>query len=243
MRCFLLSGLALSSVLIGTAFADVTRSSDNWPELFTEAITPATEFTPYSYISDIDMTENEEVYTIRYSVHRTDGNAKFELLDFSDNAKEEDILEELNSESDEESDIWCDDFKESVGGSVDLVSEDDSHAVFAFMVNPDASEDRMERKIMKKTRMTVTVDKSTRKVTQFSYDLLEPVKPVIVAKVREFSLIGTCESQGEGRPYVTSIETRVSGSAMGSSFDQTSRQSIFDVTYLDHSETAQTTSP
>lgn len=230
MTRYLLAGLALSAALPGAALADATDPA-NWPDLFREAVTPRDGDVVYQYDSLINDNGFEEGETLHYQVlRRPDGNDSVEFYSVPDKVKRENIEKSITEEG---GDIWCDDYRDSVGSNVELVSEDAASATYAFMVNPDSTEDKTERKIFNKTQMTVTIDKADKRVTGFSYKLLEPVKPMVVAKIREFSLIGQCKPLENGRPHVASVETRVSGSAMGNDFDQVQNQTVSNVAIVE----------
>ena len=226
MKRTLFSCLALSFCASGTALAD----SEGWPKLFREAVTPASQISSYSFEALVIDQDFEAGEKLRYRINNSSSGRQVELFEIPSDLKEKDLIQKL-SESDGE--IWCDDYREHVSGDVTLMAEDDQTATFAFMLNPETATEKTEKKIFKKTQMTVTVDKADKWVTGFTYKLLEPVKPMVVAKVREFSLVGECARSESGRPHVVSVETRVSGSAMGASFNQVQNQTISNVTLLD----------
>ncbi|MBF18103.1 MAG: hypothetical protein CME88_06970 [Hirschia sp.] len=206
--------------------------SSQWPELFREAVTPAEFHTGFQFESIIEDEKFEEGETLHYVVRQQDEARTIELISLPAEMQEdrEKVIKKL---TEGEGQIWCDDYRDMIGGDVELVAEDDATSTYSFMINPDSIEDKTQRKIMKKTMMTLTINKADKWVTDFKYTLLEPVKPMVVAKVREFSLIGQCQRQENGRPHVSSIETRVSGSAMGDDFNQFQRQTVTNVALLD----------
>ena len=58
----------------------------------------------------------------------------------------------------------------------------------------------------------------------FSYTLLKPFKPVIVAKVHSFELKANCEPAPNGRPYFRTLTIDVDVSALGKRQQQTNVQ-------------------
>ncbi len=228
---FPVSVLAMLVMSAGAAQAD----NASWPDLFREAAIPKANDAPVAYDVEVSFGEasenGEEQRRLVYSVMAPlEGNRTVDLTSFPDNMDRDEILEDL---ADPDGDIWCDDYRDIVGGDVVLRSETDQTATFAFPANPDSAEDRQERKIMKKVQITVEVDKATKRVLNFHYALTEPVKPMVVAKVKTFEINGQCNADAGERPVVTSVEMKVSGSAMGQSFDQRTLQTHSNVRLLD----------
>lgn len=216
MRKFLV--LSLAFCCAPAALADNAAL----PDLFKTALNSGADASaPISYTGSVKQISDPDWGELKYTViHTADGkSATIESLpdEIAEDTSEEDILSEL---ADPEEDIWCDGFDDQIGSDVKLVSEDTQTATFEYMANPDTAGDKHEAKILKHTQITVDVDKSHQTVTRFHYKLQKPVKPMMVAKVENFEMIGSCETLPTGRAYVARLETKVSGSAMMQPFDQ-----------------------
>ncbi len=221
-RIKLIPLLALSSACV---FGQIANADASWPELFKEAAIPKADVTPLSvsYVTEITQIGDGDWGKLTYKTksHPQTG-ITIDVETYPNKGDKEDIISELSS--DEDADIWCDDYQDIVGGPVELESETDAYAIYSFAANAETAEDKQEKKILSKTKVTVIVDKQLKEVTSFNYVLTEPVKPMMIAKINTFDLEGRCTSHDNGRPIVTQISTKVSGKAMGQSFDQDSLQ-------------------
>ncbi len=224
IKLFPLLALSSACVFVQAANADAT-----WPELFKQAATPKADFAPLnvSYVTEITQIGDEDWGKLTYKTNNSPQTGIVIDVDtYPNKGDKEDIVSELSS--DEDADIWCDDYQDIVGGPVELVSETDAHAIYSFAANAETADDKQEKKILSKTKVTVTVDKQLKEITSFNYMLTEPVKPMMIAKINTFQLEGHCASHDIGRPIVTQISTKVSGKAMGQSFDQDSLKTFTD---------------
>lgn len=127
-------------------------------------------------------------------------------------------LEEMEAETD--GDIWCADFAEMVPDTVSALQESDETVTYAFTPQPEADADGMEKKMMKKLKGTVTLDKSDGSVLAFNMKLPKPYKPAIVAKINAFEMDASCARAPDGRTFVESFDFKIAGSAMMKSFDE-----------------------
>ena len=133
-------------------------------------------------------------------------------------------LEEMEAETD--GDIWCTDFAEMVPNDVSTVEEDEATVTFAFTPQPEADADGMERKMMKKLKGTVTLDKADGSILAFNMKLPKPYKPAIVAKINAFEMDAGCARAPDGRTFVERFDFSIAGSAMMQSFDETVSRKI-----------------
>ena len=78
----------------------------------------------------------------------------------------------------------------------------------------------MEKKMMKKLKGTVTLDKSDGSVLAFNMKLPKPYKPAMVAKINSFEMDATCARAPDGRTFVEAFDFKIAGSAMMQSFDE-----------------------
>lgn len=225
--------LSLLSASATAAFAFTAAADPAWPMLFREAALPALpEQAPsVSYkveLVDLDDTEAGSLeYSISAPAEQTPIVTIHSFPSDTDEDDKQEFEEELNAEAD--GDIWCDDHNENVGGPITLVSENDTEAVYSFPANPKNADDKQERKMLERSIVTVTIDKSTKEVSHFSYELTEPFKPVIVAKINTFKMEGTCASHPAGRPVISTVKITVAGKAMGKTFSQTQVQTYSDI--------------
>lgn len=128
-------------------------------------------------------------------------------------------LEEMESETD--GDIWCADFANLVPEKVATFEQDDTTITYAFTPQPEADADGMEKKMMKKLKALITLDKNDGSVLAFQMNLPKPYKPAIVAKVNSFEMDASCARAPDGRTFVESFDFSIAGSAMMQSFDET----------------------
>ncbi len=133
-------------------------------------------------------------------------------------------LEEMESETD--GDIWCTDFAEMVPNEISALDESDTTITYAFTPQPEADADGMEKKMMKKLKAMVTLDKSDGSVLAFNMKLPKPYKPAMVAKINMFEMDATCARAPDGRTFVETFDFKIAGSAMMQSFDETVSRKI-----------------
>ena len=191
-----LIGLLVIGAMCSTASADPA-----WPELFRKAIAaPSGQTAKYSYEQVTVDGAGNELYRLAYDPLKPDG-ARFTLLSFqpsfADHAKQ--VLARHEAEGD---DIWCDDMEKSVKGDVALAADNGDTVTFTFQpTDPDA--DGPQKKVIEKSDATLVVDKESARVRSVQYNLAEPYKPVIVAKVHQFSFFGQCTPTSQGRSYMS----------------------------------------
>jgi hypothetical protein len=133
-------------------------------------------------------------------------------------------LEEMESETD--GDIWCTDFAEMVPNEISALDESDTTITYAFTPQPEADADGMEKKMMKKLKAMVTLDKTDGSVLAFNMKLPKPYKPAMVAKINMFEMDATCARAPDGRTFVETFDFKIAGSAMMQSFDETVSRKI-----------------
>ncbi|MBO6687835.1 MAG: hypothetical protein JJ931_07765 [Henriciella sp.] len=133
-------------------------------------------------------------------------------------------LEEMESETD--GDIWCTDFAEMVPSEISALEENDTTITYAFTPQPESDADGMEKKMMKKLKAMVTLDKTDGSVLAFNMKLPKPYKPAMVAKINMFEMDATCARAPDGRTFVETFDFKIAGSAMMQSFDETVSRKI-----------------
>jgi hypothetical protein len=133
-------------------------------------------------------------------------------------------LEEMESETD--GDIWCTDFAEMVPNEISALDESDTTITYAFTPQPESDADGMEKKMMKKLKAMVTLDKTDGSVLAFNMKLPKPYKPAMVAKINMFEMDATCARAPDGRTFVETFDFKIAGSAMMQSFDETVSRKI-----------------
>ncbi len=133
-------------------------------------------------------------------------------------------VEEMDAETD--GDIWCADFAEMVPQSAKMTTEDDLTATYAFTPKPEADADGAEKKLMKKIKGLITLDKSDGSVLSFNMALPKPYKPAMIVKINRFEMDATCTRAPDGRTYVRDFAFGISGSAMMQSFEEQMSRSI-----------------
>ena len=133
-------------------------------------------------------------------------------------------LKEIDAEAD--GDIWCADIEESVPAEVSLLDEDMSQAIYIFtpIAGPDA--DRSERKLMRHLTATITVAKQDPAILAFHMWAEDSFKPMFLARINSFDMAIECTRAPDGRTYTKEMKFSITGSAMGSSFDETENISI-----------------
>ncbi len=224
----LLSAVSAACLIPTTALAD-----PSWPELFREAAIPneTSQLTSMSYDVQATQADGEEQHVLKYKINiPAEAKPSVTVNEYPagiDESDKKELLEDLQADID--GDIWCDDHKDNVGGPVTLVSENDKEAIYTFPANPESAEDKVERKMLERSVVTITVDKARKEVSKFQYDLQKPFKPAVIAKINEFTMEGSCTSHEFGRPVLSDVTVRVAGKAMGQSFNQSTVQSFTSI--------------
>ena len=224
-KLILLSAITVGCLIPATAIAD-----PSWPDLFKEAAIPnqTAELVSMSYDVKAIQDDGEEKYTLKYKIEIPEATSPsvtvHEFPEGIDESDKKELLAELNEDID--GDIWCDDHKDNVGGPVTLVSEDDNEAIYTFPANPETAEDKVERKMLERSVVTITIDKAKKEVSKFHYELQKPFKPAVIAKINEFTMEGSCTSHEFGRPVISDVIVTIAGKAMGQSFNQNTFQTF-----------------
>lgn len=217
-------------VTLTAAIPASPANAADWPDLFAKAVAAKPDLKQvFSYeTSNIDG-EGKENFRYRFDPDQT---PRFEVLSASEDMNEKRQAERLKRLEEEGDDIWCDDMADRVKGDVRTVKETPKAVTYAFTpTDPEA--DDMERKMIERTQATVTVDRATQTITDFTFTLLEPFKPIFIARVHSFDLKAECEPAPNGRPYFKTLTIDVDVSAMGKRQQQTNVQTT---TLLDHPE-------
>ena len=193
------------------ALLPMSASASDWPELFSDAVSgPAGPVTLYSYEASSRDVTGDEVMRYRFTPGAT---PEFEFISLSKKFErnKDDLLIELEGEDD---DIWCDDVAHKVAGDVRQVAEDEDTVTFAFQpTDPLADED--EAALLEKSVARVTVNKASRQISDVVYELTEPFKPAVVAKINAFKLEGSCVAAPSGRPYFQQLTVSMDLSTLG----------------------------
>lgn len=213
--------VSLSGWMVLTLGLTLPSHAADWPDLFAKAVTAKPDQTEvFSYETSNVDGEGKELFRYRFTPEKF---PRFEIVSASEESDEKRRSERLKRLEEEGDDIWCDDMADRVKGSVRTVKETPTSVTYAFTpTDPDA--DDMERKMIERTEATITVDRATETITDFTYTLLEPFKPVFVAKVHSFELMAKCEPAPNGRPYFKSLTIDVDVSALGKRQQQTNVQ-------------------
>ena len=123
-------------------------------------------------------------------------------------------------------DIWCVDFADTVPTNAAKTGETENSATYAFTPLPEADSDGMEKKLMKKIKAEIILDKSDGAVLGFKMHLPKPFKPAFIAKINVFDMQVSCARAPDGRTYVQDFSMAVSGSAMMQKFDESMSRQI-----------------
>ena len=193
----------------------------DWPDLFAKAVAAKPNQTEtFSYETVNVDGEGKELFRYRFDPQKS---PRFEIVSASEEGNEKRRAERMKRLEEEGDDIWCDDMADRVKGDVRTVKETPKAVTYAFTpTDPDA--DDMERKMIERTEATVTVDRATQTITDFTYTLLEPFKPVFVARVHSFDLKAKCVPAPNGRPYFKTLTIDVDVSALGKRQQQKNTQ-------------------
>jgi hypothetical protein len=172
------------------------------------------------YAYEMEYTATEVTATGRVDPSQPEGS-RIEVIspveaDWSEDFREG--LEEMESETD--GDIWCADFAETVPDNAQLVSGTDTTATYAFTPLPEEDADGIEKKLMKKIKGSITLDKQDGSILAFNMNLPKPYKPAMVAKISTFNMDAKCARAPDGRTYVSSFNMAIAGSAMMQKFEE-----------------------
>jgi hypothetical protein len=178
------------------------------------------------YAYEMEYQDEEIIATGRIDPSQPEGE-RIEVLSPSEDKWSDDFragLAEMDAETD--GDIWCADFAEMVPDNAALIAETDGEATYAFTPMPEADADSMERKMMKKIKGEVTLDKTDGAITAFSMRLPKPYKPAFVVKINAFDMSAKCGRAPDGRTYLEAFSFAIDGSAMMQSFKETTSRKI-----------------
>lgn len=178
------------------------------------------------YAYEMEYQDDEIIATGRIDPSQPEGE-RIEVLSPSEDKWSDDFragLAEMDAETD--GDIWCADFAEMVPDNAALIAETDREATYTFTPMPEADADSMERKMMKKIKGEVTLDKTDGAITAFSMRLPKPYKPAFVVKINAFDMNAKCSRAPDGRTYLEAFSFAIDGSAMMQSFKETTSRKI-----------------
>lgn len=123
-------------------------------------------------------------------------------------------------EKETKGDIWCSEFAQNIPADAKLLAQTPDLASYVFTPNPDVDADKTEKKVFKKLKGTVTLDKMDGAILSFKMSLPKPFKPMMVAKINTFEMDVQCTRAPDGRTYIEDFSMALEGSAMMQAFDQ-----------------------
>lgn len=190
------------------------HANPDWPALFRNAVSAPDSVSDmaYSYENVVRDQNGKELFRIGFDGAAPEAD-RVRLISISEElAKHKDNI--LESAREDGGDIWCDGLTENIKSGVTIISDTEEATVFGFQpTDPEA--DSNERKVLEKSKARLTIDKASGEIRKIEYNLEKPFKPVIVAKVHEFSVDAECKPTPLGRPYIASTKVHLKLSALG----------------------------
>ncbi|MEM6627786.1 MAG: hypothetical protein AAF719_13910 [Pseudomonadota bacterium] len=211
----------ISALLLGLLLVSLNAAADpsEWPDLLKEAVSNTDDDPNYAYDMVLEFSGEDAAAPIRVAIDpKAEPGAQVSILSAPDEDTGQDVKEDISSDVDGIG--WCDTLGEMIADSVNLAKDTAQIAVFEFKPKPNEDAEERERKMFKHLQAELTIDKATRRAKGFRYYLPEPYKPAIIAKINEFEVTGACDDAPNGRPYISSVSTKIRGNAMGQAFSE-----------------------
>lgn len=187
------------------------------PSVLAAALSPGTDTTTYAYEFTVSDTGSRPMNLRgRIDPSRPEGQ-RVEILEATgEDVDTKEIDERMEANAD--GDIWCDSMFSGADGAVTEQPAPAGQRAYAFtpMARPDAESE--ERKIFSRLSATAFVDEETGALKSSRAVLDKPWKPNIMAKISQFELSVECAMAPNGRAYAETINTKISGSALGQNF-------------------------
>lgn len=187
------------------------------PSVLAAALSPRQDTTTFAYEFTLSDTGSRPMSLRgRIDPSRPEGQ-RVEILEATgEDVDTEEIDERMEANAD--GDIWCDSMFSGADGAVTEQPAPAGQRAYAFtpMARPDAESD--ERKMFSRLSATAIVDQETGALKSSRAVLDKPWKPNIMAKISQFELSVECAMAPNGRAYAETINTKISGSALGQSF-------------------------
>lgn len=216
---------SLSLALLATAIL-ASPAGGQSPQASFAAAVAATEaaLTPYRF--DAEATTSRGAYALRFDPTKPEGARVSVLSAEGENAAEvagraRDRLKESNGQG-----IWCANDRFFTLNNLRLVREDAQSATYAFTPVPGPLATSEQRAAFPQLNGEMTILKDSVDVSFVRLVAPAAFKPNPLAKVERFEMTMRCEEAPNGRRFAAETRTRVTGSAFGQSFDETTTQRI-----------------
>lgn len=164
------------------------------------------------YNAEIHYKTNEFESEMLVSPNKAKGNRVKVLTPQNRDVWPQELIEEVTTLNDDpENELWCGNVRKLIGDDIHRYSVDPEEVVFQFSPKPGPTDDADDKKFLSHMTAFLTVNRKDSQIIKFSIMSKKPFKPVFIVKISEFSMQVNCSISRDGRPYASTLETKISG--------------------------------
>lgn len=216
------------NLILVTALFAAPAIADEWPEPLINALTEPSDEALYSY----RLTIQSDDYFIEALVDPSRPPEERIEIRFpppgSESGNVAEMLQQLKSEPPRS--IWCSTVSDAIPKDIVLMDETADTLLFSFRPIINQEMTKRERKVFKKLKGQIVIDKNTMTIRSYRMKNPKPIKPAIVAVIRTFMIESDCEMAPNGRSYRAKHVFTIDGAALGNRFGETVTTSISNLT-------------
>lgn len=220
MRTLLISAAAIAAIALPTLAA----AQAALPTLLAAAIAQTVQqASPHAYEATVTNSRG----TLRYAYDPSAAaNGRVRLLEPAENtldARGRESLQRIRRDAD--GDVWCATAKMRGSTDVRVASEDADSITYTFTPSPAQAGGERAAGFVRHLRAEARVLKATQDVATVRITAPAMFR-ASVARIDRFDMNVRCDVAANGRRYAAETRTRIAGSALGNSFDESSVQRV-----------------
>lgn len=224
-----------SALMMSTGDNALAQSDENpqpsFPEPLAEALTPEISTTVSQY--SLQMESEGTTWQARVHPSAPVGERIVVSSPLRDEWPKGSAKMIAQYDEEEDGDIWCDTAEDRMSRDIQELSATDLSRTYSFRPPINKEDDKADRKFAEAAVGEVVITRigvnSRWKVHTIRMWLEKPFKPVMVAKIKSMDMHIQCAPSPSGRMYTAENITKVTGKAMGQTFNQDERMLISGV--------------
>jgi hypothetical protein len=199
------------------------------PDLFRRAMIPAAAVSQLYAYDFVEQSRGDHAGTVRGHVDpsRPKG-ARVTIIAATGETVDLTMIDERH-ENEADGNIWCDQLSNGVDGPISEIGRTEAGRVFAFTPKAKPTAKAEEKNLYKQLAAEVAIDDAAA-IRTFHAKLKKPWKPMLLARLTNVQMTGTCLTAPNGRAYAARVSMSFQGSAMGSDFSQAMTRTITNLT-------------
>ena len=227
------------NLAFATALLTAPVTAEEWPEALKTALAGPTDEAPYSYKVTLESSVGDVTDFFIEALVDTSRprEERVEILFPASGSETGSVAEMIQTIKNDPpgstpDGIWCSSESESIPKDVTLVDETADTLVFSYRPKVNNDMKKHERKITKKLKGHIAIDKNTMTVQSFGTKNRKPIRVAIVALIRTFQFETKCEIAPNGHSYRANQVLTMEVGVLGKRTVRTDTVSIFDLTQI-----------